>query len=99
MEAPGQRVRHIIGGLQLREFAQALAELFAKRIVAERRARHADDRKGVGKALAARQPVQRREQLAPGEVPGCAEDHQDRRPGRRLDPETVAERVGVYRQC
>jgi hypothetical protein len=53
----------------------------------------------VGKALAARQPVQRREQLSPRKVPGCAEDHQDRRTGRRLDAETIAERVGVYRQC
>ena len=64
-----QRAHDLVAaGVHLRELAQAVVELLPELLVGRVGPRDADDRESRRQTLAARQAVERRQQLAPGQV-------------------------------
>ena len=82
-----QRVEHLSSGLRREYLLDRLARHPAEVVVRDVRARHPDQVEALGQRALVREVVERRQQLAVGEVARGAEDHQRRRVDRQpLEP-------------
>ena len=72
---PGERV--VIDARVLADGGDhRVAGVLAERLVVPRAAGHADDREVVGQLAVALELIERRHQLALGQVAGCSEEHE-----------------------
>ena len=85
----------LVKGAVFQELLHGIVHLAAKLIVAEGRARGADDRGGGGQTPLIRQPVKRRNQLAFGEIAIGSEDNDGAFGNLAFEAEGVGKRVGV----
>jgi hypothetical protein len=80
-----ERRRHVVGRGETGELREALVQFLLERLVGHRRSRDADHHEARRQPLAEREAIERRQQLAPRQIAGSAEDDEGGRLGRGLD--------------
>jgi hypothetical protein len=88
-----QGAGHVVFVVDRGELAKAVAKLGPEPVVASIFPGDADHREARWKALPARQPVDRRQQLAPGQIAGGAEDDERGGTRGRLEAKTILEGI------